>query len=131
MNKSGVFNTIRVAGHLIYRGNGFTLQREYIYAGEYETCTGKRIADRVGWRYADITIQWDALPQEQFEFILGLTGARSTFRFDNELGEEVLEYVIPQMITSQATRFTNPYDGSIVWKDIQLQLRFVNSHYDG
>lgn len=131
MNKSGVFNTIKVAGNLIYRGNDFTLQREYIYAGEYETCTGRRIADRVGWRYADITIQWDALPQEQFEFILGLTGARVLFRFDNELAEEVVEYVIPQMITSQATRFTNPYDGSIVWKDIQLQLRFVNSHYDG
>lgn len=129
MNKSGVFNTISVDYHTIYRGNNFTLQREYIYAGEYETCTGRRIADRVGWRYADITIQWDALPQTQFAYILGMTGERTRFRFDDELGNQVDEYVIPQMITSQATRFTNPYDNSVVWRDVQLQLRFVDSHF--
>ena len=52
----GIFNTITINGHEIYRGNEFTLQREYIYAGEYETCTGKRCADLVGWRYSDLTV---------------------------------------------------------------------------
>lgn len=128
MNMLDGFNTIRIDGNYIYRGNDLTLQREYIYAGEYETCTGKRIADVVGWRYGDITIQWDALPKTQLDYILGLTGKSVTMRFSNEQGTDVNESVIPQLITSTATRFTNPYDNTVVWKNIGLQLRFVNSH---
>lgn len=124
----GVFNTIKLDGTDIYRGNDFTLEREYIYAGEYETCTGKRIADVVGWRYADLTIEWDTLPQDMLTVVLGLTGLAVNFRFSNELGSTVTERVIPQVATSQATRFTNPYDGSVMWKNVQLQLKFVNAH---
>ena len=127
MNTLDGFNTIKVGGTTIYRGNEFTLQREYVYAGEYETCTGKRIADLVGWRYADTTITWDALPQAQFNVILGLTGQKS-FMFSDETGTDVTETVRPQVITSQATRFTNPYDGSVVWKNIELQIRFIDTH---
>lgn len=123
-----IFNTIKLGNDELYRGNDFTLQREYIYAGEYETCTGKRIADVVGWRYSDMTISWDNLPADQFAFVLGLTGQRVYLRFDNEQGTYVSEYVIPQVISSQATRYTNPYDGSVVWKNVQLQIKFVNSH---
>ena len=123
-----IFNTIKLGNNELYRGNDFTLQREYIYAGEYETCTGRRIADIVGWRYSDLTISWDNLPADQFAFVLGLTGQRVYLRFDNEQGTYVSEYVIPQVISSQATRYTNPYDGSVVWKNVQLQIKFVNSH---
>ena len=125
-----IFNTIRIggSGQDIYRGNDFTLQREYIYAGEYETCTGRRIADVVGWRYSDMTISWDNLPAEQFAYILTLTGLRASFKFSDEQGNTVTEQVIPQVISSQATRYTNPYDGTIAWKNIQLQIQFVNSH---
>lgn len=123
-----IFNTIKLGNNELYRGNDFTLQREYIYAGEYETCTGRRIADIVGWRYSDMTISWDNLPADQFAFVLGLTGQRVYLRFDNEQGTYVSEYVIPQVISSQATRYTNPYDGSVVWKNVQLQIKFVNSH---
>ena len=122
------FNTIKIDGNTIYRGNDFTLQREYIYAGEYESCTGKRIADLVGWRYSDTTITWDALPQAQFNAILGLSGMQASFVFSDESGTDVTENVRPQVITSQATRFTNPYDGSVVWKNIELQIRFVDTH---
>ena len=124
----GVFNTIRINGTDIYRGNDFTLEREYIYAGEYETCTGRRISDVIGWRYADTTIEWDTLPQDMLSVILGLTGLAVNFRFSNELGSTVTEVVIPQVVTSQATRYTNPYDGSVIWKNVQLQLKFVNPH---
>ena len=123
-----IFNTIKLGNNELYRGNDFTLQREYIYAGEYETCTGRRIADIVGWRYSDLTISWDNLPADQFAFVLGLTGQRVYLRFDNEQVTYVSEFVIPQVISSQATRYTNPYDGSVVWKNVQLQIKFVNSH---
>ena len=41
----------------------FTPAREDVYAGEYTTCTGKMIADRIGWKFSEIDLQWDALKQ--------------------------------------------------------------------
>lgn len=124
----GIFNTISIDSEIIYQGNDFTLQREYIYAGEYETCTGKRVADLVGWRYADLTIQWDTLPEEMLGYVMGLTGEAVDFTFTDELGESITESVIPTVISSQATRLTNPYDRSAIWRNVSLQLRFINAH---
>lgn len=124
----GIFNTISIDSEIIYQGNDFTLQREYIYAGEYETCTGKRVADLVGWRYADLTIQWDTLPEEMLGYVMGLTGEAVDFTFTDELGNSITESVIPTVISSQATRLTNPYDSSAIWRNVSLQLRFINAH---
>lgn len=124
----GIFNTISIDSEIIYQGNDFTLQREYIYAGEYETCTGKRVADLVGWRYADLTIQWDTLPEEMLGYVMGLTGEAVDFTFTDELGNSITESVIPTVISSQATRLTNPYDRSAIWRNVSLQLRFINAH---
>lgn len=123
----GVYNSITVNSKTIYRGNNFTLQREYIYAGEIETCTGKRCADLVGWRYADLTINWDNLPESQFSDVLSLSGAEVNMVFSDETGTSVTEVVIPTVITSTATRLTDPM-GSVAWKNIGLTLRFVNAH---
>ena len=125
---SVLFNTITIDNNTIYRGNDFTLQREYIYAGQYETCTGKRVADLVGWRYADLTIEWDALPAAMFSDILDLSGLEVNFTFSNEKGQSITEKVIPLVINSQATRFTNPYDGSEIWRNVSLQLQFTEAH---
>ena len=61
----GIFNSISIDGTEIFRGNNFSLDREWIYAAEIETCTGKRCADVVGWRYSDLQLSWDNLPQDQ------------------------------------------------------------------
>lgn len=123
----GVFNTITINGTEIYRGNDFTLQRENIYAGEIETCTGKRCADLVGWRYADLTVSWDTLPQDQLLSILGLSGEAVAMTFESETGDVVTEQVIPTAITSTATRYTLP-DGSALWQGISLGIRFIEAH---
>jgi len=123
----GVFNTITIDGTEVYRGNDFTLQRENIYAGEIETCTGKRCADLVGWRYADLTVSWDTLPQDQLLSILGLSGEAVAMTFESETGDVVTEQVIPTAITSTATRYTLP-DGSALWQGISLGIRFIEAH---
>ena len=123
----GVFNSITIDNHEIYRGNDFTLSREYIYAGEVETCTGKRCADLVGWRYADLTIQWDTLPDAQLQNVLALSGEQVNMTFVNEAGATVTETVIPTVISATVTRFTND-QGVVIWKGIGLQLQFVNAH---
>ena len=123
----GVFNTITIDGSEIYRGNDFQLSREYIYAGEIETCTGKRCADLVGWRYADMTISWDTLPDAQLQSLLALSGEQVNMTFSNEAHETVTEAVIPQVVTATVTRFTDP-QGMVVWKGLSLQIRFINAH---
>lgn len=124
----GIFNTITIDGTVIYRGNEFTLQREWIYAGEVVTCTGKVCADRVGWRYSNVTITWDNLPQDQLQTILSLNGEAVNMSFSNEKNLNVTEKVIPQVLSSQVTRYTDPH-GNVAWKGISLELRFINAHH--
>lgn len=123
----GVFNTVSIDSNTIYRGNDFTLQREYIYAGQYETCTGKRCADVVGWRYADVTLAWGNLPQDQLEALLGLDGTEVNMTFEAEDGTSVTEKVVPLVISSQASRYTDPF-GNKAWTNISLQLQFTEAH---
>jgi len=123
----GVFNAITLNGEEIFRGNEFTLSREYIYAGEYETCTGKRVGDIVGWRYADLSLTWDNLPQSQLQKVIGLNGSAVAMTFSNEFNETVTEMVIPTVTTAQVTRLTDP-QGNVAWSGIGLTLKFINAH---
>ena len=123
----GIFNTISIEEVEIFRGNNFSLEREWIYAAEIETCTGKRCADVGGWRYKDLTIQWDNLPQDQLQTILDLDGAEVNMTFTNEQNQSVTEAVIPLVTTAQITRLTDP-NGNVAWSGIGLQVRFINAH---
>lgn len=123
----GVFNTVTIDGTEIYRGNGFTLQREWIYAGEIVTCTGKVCADVVGWRYKELSLEWDNLPQDQLQAILALDGSEVNVTFSNEKNETVTEAVIPTVSTATVTRLTDP-NGDVAWSGIKLDLRFINAH---
>lgn len=126
----GVFNSITIDDNEIFRGNGFTLEREWIYAAEIETCTGKRCADVVGWRYKDLTIEWDNLPQEQLQNILALDGHEVDMTFSDESNTTVTEAVIPLVTTAQVTRYTDPF-GDVAWSGVSLQIRFINAHNGG
>lgn len=123
----GIFNTISIEEVEIFRGNNFSLEREWIYAAEIETCTGKRCADVVGWRYKDLTISWDNLPQDQLQTILDLDGSEVNMTFTNEQNQSVTEAVIPLVTTAQITRLTDP-NGDVAWSGIGLQVRFINAH---
>lgn len=123
----GVFNTITLNGEEIFRGNEFNLSREWIYAGEYETMTGKRVGDIVGWRYADLSLTWDNLPQSQLQKVIGLNGSAVAMTFSNEFNENVTEMVIPTVTTAQVTRLTDP-QGNVAWSGIGLTLKFINAH---
>ena len=122
-----IFNTISIDNNVIFRGNDFTLQREYIYAGEYTTCTGKKCADVVGWKYSDLTINWGNLPQDQLNYILALNGTEVNMTFEDESGASVTEKVVPLVISSQASLLTDPF-GNKAWTNISLELQFTEAH---
>lgn len=122
----GIFNSIKINGEEFLRPSDFTIEKEQIYAGEYETCTGKRVGDLVGWRYADLTLEWDTLPESKLETLLAISG-ETEMEFTGPGQETITETVIPSVASNTATRMTGE-DGKPLWKGIQLQVRFINAH---
>lgn len=121
-----LYNKITIDGTEVFRPNDFTLQRENVYAAEIETCTGKRIADLIGWRYSDLSLEFDWLPQAKLSALLDIQGEVS-ITFGNEIEETVTETVIVKTSAATVTRLTAP-DGQVAWKGIQLEVQFINAH---
>lgn len=98
--------------------------REDVYAGEYTTMTGSLIADRIGWKFADLTLTWKALPQSMVDILIGINGA-TTMKFDAEDGTYI-EDIIRTSAVSLKNRAT--IGGVTWWRDVSVQVRFLNVH---
>lgn len=122
----GVFNTIRINSTDILAPNDFQPAREDVYAGEITTCTGKLIADRIGWKYADMSLEWDMLPQADLMVLIGVSGMFD-FTFADVDGTTVTESAIPKSRVYTGTRYTDQ-NGNVVWRDVQFGITFVNTH---
>lgn len=120
-----LYNTIKINGTEFIRPNDFQLNREDVYAGEYTTCTGKLIADRIGWRYADMDMSWDHLPQEMLDVLLALRGA-ATIVFSDADGQHTENVMLTSRVVV-ATRITDRF-GRKVWKDVSMGVRFTDVH---
>lgn len=116
---------IRINNVQITRPPKFMPQREDIYKGNYTTCTGKKIADKVGWKFADMTLEWDALPQSMVSILCNMDG-ENTFRFDDLDGTEHIETVIRTSIVGLRHRYTQ--NGVTYWKDVSVSISFIGSH---
>lgn len=110
---------------ILKRPNDFNIEREDIYAGEYVTCTGSIKADRVGWRYSDMTLTFDELTTDALNILSGMYGA-ITLYFDDSDGSHA-EQVIKTGFTNTPTRLTLP-DGRAIWKNVGVSLRFIDGH---
>ena len=121
-----IYSLIKINDTDILRPNDFSPQREDIYAAEITTCTGKTIADRIGWRYADMTLEWDMLPQESLNLLLSMTGA-SSITFTDADGTVHTERIVRASAVMTSTR-TVTAGGSPVWKDVRVEVKFINAH---
>jgi len=121
----GRFRKIKVNDNSIIAPNNFELEREDVYTAEYTTCTGKLIADKIGWKYADTTMQWDTLPDDMLAILTGTTGA-FTLKFTDSDGSHT-ENVIRLGVRNTATRFTDDF-GNALWRNIELEVSFTNVH---
>lgn len=118
-------NTITINNVEIFRPNDFTPEREDLYAGEYTTCTGKTVADRIGWKFSDITLEWDMLTDDMMSAITSLPGSFDITFTDSD-GSHT-ETVIKTGFANTATRFTNDF-GNVIWKDVKLGISFISAH---
>jgi hypothetical protein len=116
---------ITINGNQILRPPAFAPQIEDIYAGEYTTCTGKTVGDVVGWKYSDATLTWDALPQSSVDVLVAMSG-ENTLSFVNPSGMITTETVIRDSVVQLQNR--NTIRGEVWWKNVSVQIRFVNAH---
>lgn len=116
---------IKINSESIRRPPGFAPEREDIYRGDYVTCTGKTIADRIGWKYSDMSLEWDALPQSMVDVLVGMSGA-CTLEFDDADGEIHEEQVVRTSIVALRHKYTQ--GGVTIWKNVKTQIMFIGSH---
>lgn len=111
----------------IRRPNNFAVQREDIYAGSYTTCTGATLADRIGWKYSDMTLSWDALKQDEVEDLISLSGEVKIV-FDDPSGDTISESVIRNSVVSMRCR--NKFENEYWWTGVSCSISFINTHND-
>lgn len=116
---------IKINGVSIPRPPQFVLQREDIYAGDYVTCTGKTIADKVGWKYSDMDLQWEALPQQAVDVLVGMSGA-CTLEFDDADGDIHEEEIVRTSLVSM--RHKRTIGGVVIWRNVSVNIKFIDSH---
>lgn len=124
----GIYNKIYINGSPYFRPNDFEVKREDVYAGEYTSCTGKLIADKIGWKYSDLTLKWDILPDEDLVYLTTLTGIFSIAFRDSD-GQHT-EQVIRRGFANTPTRVTGP-SGTKIWTDVEMEISFLNTHTEG
>lgn len=122
----GIFNTITINGTAIYQPNDLEIKREDVYAGEYVSLTGKTIADRIGWKYSDMTLKWDALTDAMLQALIGLEGA-FYISFEDSDGVQHTEQVIRRGFSNTPTRITGP-NGTKIWTGLEMEISFLNTH---
>lgn len=101
----------------------FSPQRQDIYAGEITTCTGKIIADRIGWKYADMTLSWPALTQAEVDILVGMSGP-CTLKFHGLDGNLHVQTVVRTSVVGLRNR--NTIGGTVYWRDVTVSIRFLN-----
>lgn len=119
--------TIRQTSFVLPRPANFNVQREDIYAGEYVTCTGATKADRIGWKYSDLDLEWDALEQGYVEALIALTG-QATLIFDDPEHDTIEESIVRS--SAVATRHRSTLNGVYWWTDVKCSIRFIDAHND-
>ena len=121
----GIFRKIMIDGRPYFRPNSFELKREDVYAAEYTTCTGKTIADKIGWKYSDMTMKWDILTNEMLAALTALAG-ETALQFRDSDGTHT-ERIIRRGFSNTPTRITGP-EGTALWTNIEMEVSFINTH---
>lgn len=102
-------------------------EREYIYAGEYTSQTGKQFADIVGWRFAPVTLSWDVLLDNEMAIIIN-TGSTFTLTFeDPKLGEVTTGARLMRFGSTHRRKY---WKGQSIWTDFSMEVMFLDAFTD-
>lgn len=114
---------MKINGTEIIKPNDFTPAREDVYAGEFTAMDGTVVADRIGWKYSDLTLNWGMMPETDLMLVIG-TGGQFELTFTDPARGEVTEKVI---VTSRSVVRSKYYENGVrKWRDISMTMRFLN-----
>lgn len=109
--------------------NGFTMKKTANITSEYTTITGKRMGDIYGWTYEDQTFSWDTLKEDELQTLLNQTNPMNgTFTLTFTDVEDGLKTINAIRVSRVLTKTRFKRDGYIVWKDVQMEVRFPDAY---
>lgn len=120
---------ITINGQQIPYPNDFAPQKVPNIVNEMTTLTGKVVADINGWRYADTSLQWDTLLDEDLQSLLTAIGSPSfeiTF-LDIDGTEQTVSAVLKGRANVKTPLYNN---GVTIWKEISVDLSFPDCYED-
>lgn len=138
-NNYSLYNTIKIRRHIwqsttqnlitLPRPSDFSPQRENVLRAEYTTAAGTVVADRIGWKFSDMQLQWDLLPQSLLRSLMEYTssGDYLALIFEDASGTTYEEQILVKDHVSTGTRMVD-MDGNAIWKDVRLGVRFNGIH---
>ena len=109
----------------INRPESFSPKVEDVYEAEITTCTGKTIADKIGWKFADLALEWGGLPQDQLSVLANMP-QQATLTFKAPDGKIYTEDIIRSTVVGAEHRWTNK--GVTWWMSVTLEVKFLNVH---
>lgn len=120
------YDFITINGTDFPRPVKFAPQREDVIVSKITTMTGKILGDRIGWKFSDLTLSWDMLPQSLVEELTSIQGT-AIISFDDVDGEYT-EEANRQSVVQMRHRYT--IGGVYYWKNVSVDFEFVNAHSD-
>ena len=118
---------VNINGQDVPYPNDFTMQKIPNIVNEITTLTGKSIADINGWKYADVTLTWDTLLDEDLQNLLSAIGDNEfVFSFYDIDGTS---HSVNAVFRGRANVKTPLFNrGVTVWKDVSIQLSFPDCY---
>lgn len=105
----------------------FTLTKIPNTVCELTTMAGQKIADVNGWKYADTTIEWGTLYQEDLEKLLDAT-ADPTFVVGFHDANGIYQELDAILVNFNKARSRVTSQGDIVWRNVSITVSFPDSY---
>lgn len=120
---------MNINGYDIPYPNDFSPSKVPNIINEMVTLTGKVVADVNGWRYGDVTLEWDTLLDSDLQNLLAaISDPWFTVTFkDIDGAEHTVNAVLRGRANVKTPIF---YNGATVWKDVTVPLSFPDCYED-
>ena len=121
---------LKINGNRIPFCNGFTMTQVPNIVNEVTLMNGNVQADINGWKYADTTLKWEMLHEDDLTTLLsGTDPIRGTFELSfYEPGSNAYKTVKALRKGRVVVKTRYKEAGKILWKGIEIELTFPESY---
>ena len=120
---------LTINGYQVPYSNDLQLQKVPNIVNEMTTLTGKVVADINGWKYADVTLTWGTLLDQDLQNLLTAISANAfLIEFtDIDGSTHSINAILKGRANIKTPLFHN---GQTVWRDVSISLSFPDCYED-